>query len=181
MSTTASISAQKVRPDASQAAHAAGTDFAVPPPATDFPLRLTKRGMERLQPWASMSAAVATFANPSLPPRDDSIVLDYQHGQGPRVTTFVELRSGMDVFLIETVETAQLPDAHARLREVLDKRLPYDAIEANCQHAAVYVARGAWESPQVRGLGTLLLVGAGVAILSDLGEPKRTARRRKPR
>lgn len=115
-----------------------------------------------------------------LPPRDDSIVLDYQHGQGPRVTTLVELGAGMDVFLIETVEPGQLPLAHARLREVLDKRLPYDALEANCQHAAVYVARGAWESPQVRGLGTVLLVGAGVAIFSDLGKPKRTARRRKP-
>jgi len=87
----------------------------------------------------------------------------------------------MDVFLVETVGAEQLHLAHARLREILDTRPPYHALEANCQHAAVYVARGVWESPQVKGLGTLILFGAGAAILSDLGKPKRQSPRRRSR
>lgn len=85
----------------------------------------------------------------------NGLVAHTTEGKWPHLTSYEDFRQGREVLLEDALVATEYPAAAARLRELLQKREPYDPLFNNCETFARSVIRGdtiSWQAVVLLGL-----------------------------
>jgi hypothetical protein len=99
----------------------------------------------------------------------NGLVAHTTQGKWPHLTTYEDFRQGKDVLVEDLLVPAEHSAAAVRLRDLLEKREPYDPLFSNCETFARTVIRGeriSWQAVVLLGL-----TGVGIYWFAKNSKP----------